>query len=139
MAKKIFKNDKGRIAGYLRILANHMGLRDWTIVVSDKDPDNPDAEACAIVTYGTKYIAIRFDPDWASSSERDFQHACVHELLHAHFAPMQWAIQNAELPLGSTAYHILRASHHDALEVALDAIASEWSATLPLPYHKDEL
>ncbi len=132
----IFHGKHKKIASYLRLLANRMGLRDWTIHVSDEAPVNGDAAASACITYGRKFISIRFDPAWASDSPETFRQTCVHELLHAHLAPLQWAVQNAELPLGAPAYHLLRASHHDALEVAIDAIASEWAETLPLPGEK---
>lgn len=136
MAKKrkpIFDGDDNHIGPYLRELADQMGLRDWTIQVMDGAPDNPQHAACVEIRYGRKWANVWFHPEWAQERPESFRTTCVHELLHCHLKPVQWALNNVETLLGSTAFGILSASHDDAMEVAIDAIASEWSKHLPLP------
>jgi hypothetical protein len=133
----IFDGDRDEAAAYLRTLADHMGLRDWTINLLNEHPGDERYAASVEVRYGRKYANIRLGKGWEHESPESFRVTCVHELLHCHTKPMQWAFENTEVLLGTSVYHVARLAYRDAEEVAVDAIASEWANTLPLPAKSD--
>lgn len=134
----ILNGDRGELGKYVRELADVMGLRDWTITMRD-EPCSEDCAADIQVTYGRKFASIRFDPDWASEKPETLRATCIHELLHCHLKPTEWALNNAQSALGMLAFGVLSGAYEDALEVAIDGIANEWANTLPLPIRQEIL
>ena len=133
----LLNDDRKELEHYIRELADLMGLRDWTLTMRD-DPASEDCAADIQVTYGRKFAAIRFDPAWASESPETLRATCIHELLHCHLKPTEWALNNAQSALGMVAFSVLSGAYEDALEVAIDGIANEWAKTLPLPLREEQ-
>lgn len=128
----IFNGDRDELGKYVREMADLCGLRDWTVRV-DMDPcDEDNAGECRVI-YGRKYGIVRVSHDWAEKPPEELRNTIIHELLHMHCEPMMWAVNNVQVPLGSVAFGILDGSFRDALEVAVDSIATAWAETLPLP------
>lgn len=72
---------------YVRVVADHFGLVDWTIEVSDK-PCDEGTLADTGVTYGQRHAVIRFHEKWQEWSKDDLRSTVVHELLHVHTEPI---------------------------------------------------
>lgn len=134
----ILKGDRDELGKYMRELADLMGLRDWTVNVLDEAPDDDHHAADVEVRYGRRWANVRLASDWASERPESLRATCVHELLHCHLKPTEWALNNAQLPLGTLAFGILEGAYNDALEVAVDAIATSWAETLPLPVKAEQ-
>jgi hypothetical protein len=129
----LLNGDRDQLRTYLRELADLVGLRDWTINVLETPPSNPEHAASIDVRYGRKYVNIDFLPEWASWPAEDLRQTCVHELLHCHINHVRWPINNIQELVGHAIYTPLYESVTDYIEYAVDAIASEWAKTLPLP------
>lgn len=133
----ILNGNRQDLGEYMRVLADLMGLRDWTVNVLPT-PCDTEYAAQVEVRYGRKFANVQFADDWANVSPESLRATCVHELLHCHLKPTEWALNNVQFTLGSLAFGVLEGAYTDALEVAVDAIASEWAKTLPLPVKEDE-
>lgn len=129
----IFDGDRSKLGEYVRSLADVMGLRDWHINLMHDPPDDPEHAACVDVRYGRRVVNVHFHPSWAQNEPETLRSTCVHELLHCHLKPTEWAINNASGALGMVGFTILHGSYMDALEVAIDSMATAWAETLPLP------
>jgi hypothetical protein len=129
----IFDGKRKKIGPYLRYLANEMGLRDWTINISPHPPDDNQHAACIDVRYARKWANISFSTDWAQSTPESFRATCVHELLHCHFRPIHWHINNLGSHISTSTFDVFYGGFRDLEEVAIDAVAEEWARCLPLP------
>ncbi len=129
----IFDGDQDKIGPYIRELADLCGLRDWTINILDDPPANPGHAACVDVRYGRRWVNVSFHPDWAQERPESFRSTCVHELLHCHLKPMEWAVNNVQDHLGVAVFSVFSHAYTDAEEMAIDAIATAWAESLPLP------
>lgn len=118
---------------YLRTLADLMGLKDWEITLSWDYSDDDSAAAMCHTTYGRKTALIRFGVAWWDNDPETQRYYCVHELLHCHTTPMHTALCNAQGRLGADAYEVLKGTHGDALEYAVDGIGVAFAKFLPLP------
>lgn len=136
----IFGGDKQELDKYLRHLADLMGLRDWWLEVVIKPLTSDEADAPSSMplaqidcAFGRKYAKITFVPGWEDGDPGMVRMVAVHELVHAHLSLMGWIANNVHDAIGNTAFHVFRASLHDAEELAVDAIATAWAERLPLP------
>jgi len=114
---------------YVRDIADRVGLKDWKVVV-DKEPPGEGNLGEARTTYGRKVLHIRLAEH---DSAEELRNTVIHELLHAQLEPVSWGINNAQRALGEGAFSVFRASFEDNMELAVDAIATAWSETMPLP------
>lgn len=128
----ILNGDHHELGQYVREIADLCGLRDWTVRVDVATADDNHAGECA-VTYGRKFGTVRLAEDWASEEPDTVRQTVVHELLHMHTEPIFWAVNNAQDVLGTATFTVLEGGVRDALEVAIDGIATAWAETLPLP------
>lgn len=135
----VLNGDRDELGRYVRHVADLCGLRDWHLVIAHKpieqsrdDTDHWDLAYCA-VTYGRKKATIGFAEDWAAWSESDLRMVVTHELVHCHVEPMRWALNNVKSVTGPGIYEVISDAFSDAMELAVDAIATAWAETLPLP------
>lgn len=133
--------DYGKLSSYVRDIANRMGLRDWTIVISEEpvDIDTGDGQivgASCNVVYGRKRAKFQFNPDWAEDRPDDLRHLVVHELMHCHFVPVQWHHNNARAAMSNGEWVQYDSAFHDVMEMHIDAVADAWADVLPLPPEK---
>jgi hypothetical protein len=122
-----------RLGTYARWIANEIELRDWTIVISDDPPSNPDHIACMNCVYGRKRANIHVAADFWTTTPEDQRQAICHELVHIFLKPLEFNLNNVEQPLGTTAFHLLSEAHRDLAEYAVDALADAIAKHLPLP------
>lgn len=125
------------LGGYMRDLADIMGLRDWTISLEHAPPssephDGHKVQGECAVNYGRKSATISICPDWPEDDPEEVRRVVVHELLHCHVEPVQWAFNNAANRLGFEAGSVAREAFTDAFEVAIDGIAVAWAESLPM-------
>lgn len=123
-----------QILGYMRAVADRLGLRDWTITVMRAPLDDDDDAAARIVpTYGRRqakiWLAYVFN-EWDAEEQR---HVIVHELLHLTVEPL-FARLSHTLPkvLGAPIYDLLMASIKLDAEYQNDALADFIAPLFPL-------
>lgn len=116
---------KSRFKHYLRDLADLMGLRDWTVSVHRDPPDDEHQASCHAV-YGRKMAQIQLSENFLESVPDRQRQTLVHELMHAHFGPLNHLMRSELTDPGYRAFML-------SLEYAIDGIAEEWAKRLPLP------
>ena len=116
---------KQAFSGYIRRIADEMGLRDWRICIVD-DPPDPDNLAECDARYGRKVVNLYFSETFLDYEPDRQRQNIVHELLHAHTAHLHHFLCKELNSTAFTAYNL-------ALEYAVDGIAEEWARHLPLP------
>lgn len=121
------------IDGYLRQLADVMGLKDWEIHLQRKRPDNPNHAACIQSIYGRRHANVWVDDAFLDDAPESQRETLTHELLHLHINPIKHALQNARSNLGEHTYGVVEGMMDDATEFAVDGIARVLAAYLPLP------
>ncbi len=117
---------------YIRHLANLLGLRDWTITFQ-AEPVVEDKQGQVQCIYGRKQAMIKLAWDASHQDPEKVRHTVVHELLHCHLDPISRVVENVETNLGEALYGVVRCSHRDAIEWAVDGIADAVAPLLPLP------
>jgi len=117
--------------GYVRLLAYRMGLGDWRITLDKMLPTG---------TPSLKFTSPmgRSEPESncpASSRTcpKGQRQTLVHELVHCHLERVRLSSLNWTGPLGKKATQMAVDEVHDHIEFAVDAIATAWAETLPLP------
>ncbi len=113
-------------AHYAKHLANRMGLKDWTILVSRHPPENANHNADADCRFGRKTIVISLSESFFSSDEDSQRQTICHELLHAHFAPMHQVILGKSGGQGAWYNAFL-----SDWEYGIDGVAVAWAEKLP--------
>lgn len=127
------------VVDYARRLADMLGLKDWTIGLSDLSVDAPTGDelepaiAQIKVTSGQQLARIRVGPGFTTGTPADQRSAIVHELLHCHLWPVEEAIDSIDELVGTSVAHVVEYVHHLAVERAVDAIAVAIAPFFPLP------
>lgn len=130
----LLDGDRERLKDYIRTLADQMGLYDWALRLGDDPPNIEGAAASNYTVYGRQYATIRFDDEWFDYEPDELRTYVVHELVHCHTAKMCWAFDNVKDVLGEgSLYRLANMAFTDAHEMTVDAIATAWAKTLPLP------
>lgn len=138
----LLNGDQHEIGAYVREMADLMGLRDWTVQTDVADNveitnhryvrGNPGASS--LVIHGRRAVTVTLRSDWPEWDASDMRQTIAHELVHAHVVVMVWAFNNVQAVIGSTAlFEMADSAFDDAHELAVDAIATAWAETLPLP------
>ena len=129
----IFDGDRHELGQYMRHMADLMGLRDWYLTLTHKEPLDDDHGAECDVSYGQKCARIAFRDDWPTWDAEEVRRLMVHELIHRHVEPMRWAMNNTKHVVGAATFEVIADGFMDVLEVAVDGMAREWARHLPLP------
>lgn len=120
------------LAAYIRRLADLMELRDWRFKLGD----HPAAEDCGAhieVVAGRRFATVTVPFAWPGFDPTEQRHYACHELLHAHLAPVEFAVQSLQTNLGDHVFGVFAELHKTAIEHAIDAIADALAPYLPLP------
>jgi hypothetical protein len=119
------ESDKGWLAGYLRDLADRMGLKDWTIeVLADLCDDDSHADIRCIE--GRKLAKVRFARDWREQTPETQRHTCCHELIHCHFAAVHLDTLRKLKSVDGETFMM-------HLEYGIDGMADAIAPHMPLP------
>ncbi len=111
---------------YFRMLADVMGLKDWTVEIDDEPPVNQEAYAVARCSEGRKYIIVDLARGFLDADPKTQRMIAVHELLHAHFSHMDFCIEKM-ISQDQNKVHRIN------LELTVDAVAVAWAEMLPMP------
>lgn len=115
---------------FLRYAADKVGLRDWAFNLRwTPYEDNDEAMAAIKVVSGQKRATVWLCKDFADLPEPQQRHALVHELLHCHFEAISEACWGTSRLMGEPAHIVFRDTVQREIELAVDAIASEWATT----------
>jgi hypothetical protein len=121
-----------RIEKYTRWMANEIGLRDWTFIISRTPAD--EGNHAHIFVNSQRYLATIYLAADFFEDDLETQRMCIlHELLHVHFNPTQQAINHLEDLLGKPAYKVAYEHHQRGLEMAIDGLATNIARHFPLP------
>jgi hypothetical protein len=123
-----------KIAKYIAVVANALGLRDWSLRLHDDEPDDKDAQASVATVYGRKIAHVNLGHGFSMLDPEEQRHVIVHELLHVLMDPT-WTLVNQALPgqIGVSAWGVFEAAYRERMEHAVDAIAKALAPALPLP------
>lgn len=139
----ILEGNRDRLGTYVREVADLMGLRDWTFELPPYPPEPTDHEghralASTEVAYGRRVATICIADDWAEWRPSKLRSTVVHELLHCHFAVVQWQTDLIEQHLSRAEWAIYANGARTAMELHVDAVAMAWAETLPAPEESAE-
>lgn len=134
----ILDGDRHELGQYVREVANMCGLRDWMVGIADDPPEDEEANAQVDVPFGRRCAMIRFKPSWAEVDPEELRQTVVHELVHCHLWSLDQRASDLYGTLKGNAYMLYHKAHHEALELAVDAIAQAWAEFLPLPIKSEQ-
>lgn len=113
------------IKRYIRVVADQMNLRDWTIVLAG-EPAGPGRAAEIECVWGRSYATLRLGADWDKFSPASQRSAILHELLECHhFAVRFVAHEGMKRGFGQVFDH--------QIEQAIDSVADAIAPFFPLP------
>jgi hypothetical protein len=121
---------------YTRLMADHMGLRDWTITISVEGTVQDDHAAECLVTYGQKTAEISFREDWVNWPDEQLRWIVCHELIHCHLWVMMEYPESLSDYVGSVAFSIWDHGFQQEMEQAVNGMARPWAELLPLIQRK---
>lgn len=115
---------------YVRVIANMIGLRDWSYSV-DREPPREGAEAEIFCLHGRKLAAIRFAWNFRTKPMRDQKETVVHELLHCHTSGMDYTTEMLKDMLHPDAWKMFQQSFTMQMEHCVEGICIPFAALLP--------
>lgn len=115
------------LATYVRAIADHIGLRDWLLVLKHDVPAEETSLASVIAVEGRRFGAVRVCKEFRELTADEQRQVILHELLHCHLAEAHWYLGNVLPPLLGTAAAPIVEGHRLKIEYAVDAVAQEWA------------
>lgn len=128
----IFDGNRVLLGKYMAYLAEEVGLRDWSISLSDDPCDDVLAGTCQPIR-GRRVACIALNSAWMDADPCDLRETIVHELLHCHTEPITYPLASLRDLVGSVIHDHLETTQSMALEFAVDAIASSFARRLMMP------
>jgi hypothetical protein len=113
------------VLSYVRDLANRLGLRDWTLILTQETPQ-PGRIAEIAPVWGRKHAALRLSGEFFDRDGAAQRHTVVHELLHCQFATAQLYAQRVMVPHSYLALEL-------NFECGIDGVADAIAPLFPLP------
>lgn len=117
---------------YIRLIADMMGLRDWTFEL-DNDPTDANDLAHIEPIFGQRRAIIAVSAGFAGCPPEFQRKAIVHELTHAHQAARTHLVHRA-LPslLGEAGWSAFESAYRLEDELATDSLATGIEPFFPL-------
>jgi hypothetical protein len=115
---------------YFRLVADSLDLRDWHIVLNRQPPSDLELMAQSQIVYGRRSVVMWLSSHFLAQSPQDQRQAVIHELLHAHFYPIQAVVHQAFDDDDERTFCRL---HHLYFEQTVDSVATAVASLLPLP------
>lgn len=123
--------------GYIRQLADLLGLKDWRIEL-DRDPTNREGAGASNYTYyGRKKADITFGPSFLVQSPEDQRYILAHECLHCHFDHIHKGVIAYAESKGDGDESYFAQAHLRDFENIVDTVAVIVAPFLPLPGSAD--
>jgi hypothetical protein len=110
-----------------------MGLRDWSLFIIVENLDRENAAGYCQVTYGRRLATIKIDQATFEGGRAELRQTVVHELIHCHFAAVQWVFNGIGKQLNPNVFGAFQDSFTDRMECTVDDIAEAWARKFPLP------
>ena len=129
----IFDGNRVLLGKYMAYLTDEVGLRDWSIALSDDPCEDELAGTCHPIR-GRRVASIALNSAWMDADPCDLRETIVHELLHCHTEPITYPLASMRDVVGSVLHDHLETTQSMALEFAVDAIASSFARCLMLPH-----
>ena len=133
------KRDRKEFERYIRHIADEVELRDWSIGIIYEQPSSPKRQdgkrwgASSESTPGRKYVGLTFPPDCRGWDRDELRATVVHELIHAHLAPLaEMCREDLHGHIVESAYYLFNDSATRWLEYAVDALADALAKHQPL-------
>jgi hypothetical protein len=123
--------DRKDYQGYVRELADLLRLKDWSFILKEENPTDPEAWASIVCVQGRKLGVLRLSEDVIRQDPEELRRSVVHELLHCHLAAADYVADL--LPQGE------RAAYRNQREYGTDALSDAIAPLLPLPQFADPL
>lgn len=120
-----------RLADYVRVCADLVGLRDWEFQVAHGEPLIEGASCTIDLVPGRRIARLRVAGDLEGE---DLRHGVAHELGHALCANLMDTVrEGARDELGGAAYRVYLGSVDREHERLTDSLAVALGPVLPLP------
>ncbi len=103
-----------------------MGLRDWTVGITDDGPDQDGVRAMIDCRPGRKMAWVSLADAFLDAPADDQRHTLVHELVHCHFEPADTLAHKFTSHDAFEAFRLM-------LEYGVDAMADVLAPIMPLP------
>src|SRR4051794_37550360 len=87
------KRDRKALGRYIRWVADHLELWDWTFRISDETTGEEHVLAEVRPAEGRKLADIIFCADFRDRAREEQRHTVAHELVHCHFAAVQHQVE----------------------------------------------
>lgn len=143
---RLTKQQRTDAGNYARVLADRIGLREWTVhimhaAIDPEGDDNPHAGAnnrtLARVecVYGRRHAYIYLNPDYFEHATRDEQRAIMlHELLHCSWNAAQDVVRiQLKGEMSRATYDAIYEAYVQQSEYAIDNLADNIARLLPYP------
>ncbi len=124
------------LQGYVDGLSRMLGLKDWSVNVSDQAPEDTEATAETCPTEGRKHATISLCSGFASLSPEEVRETLVHELPHLHHAAATDVIRIdlwESRAVSHATYATIFGAMRRQMEYAVDGVARAISGFFPLP------
>lgn len=118
---------------YVRAMADGLALRDWTFILEYDGKELTGETARIVCVYGRRLATITFCEAFWAESRHEQRGTIIHELVHAHLDGMEAVVRDMEQQLGDFVHSMLVDTHHRAVEIATDALATAIAPRFPLP------
>lgn len=117
----------------VRLVADSLGLRDWTIKLDYEPCADENALATVSCTYGRRIATVQFCAEWWERDPHERHHVLVHEMLHVVTDPIRTYLDET-LPvlIGQPAWTAVREAVRQHEEHAVDQLASALSPYVPV-------
>lgn len=119
------------LAGYLRSVADAIGLRDWDLLLKHDPPLDEEVLASVSATYGRRHATVRVCLEFRELTATEQRMAIVHELVHCHHATLGHILNRSLKEALGNAGELLMVAVNAEFEHLVDAIASEWATRMP--------
>jgi hypothetical protein len=118
---------------YVRLIADRIGLRDWSLEVRPEPPNEVSALATCEPVFGRKLAVLRVCDRFRSLTAAEQREIVVHELLHCHLAAAADAVR-LDLPhvVPDHTFQVFWSSYERAVEYAVDGLTAAVAPHLPL-------
>lgn len=113
---------------YIWYLRSELWLVDWTLRLSDENPQDDTAQAMVEPITGRKLAYIYLKKDFCEMSIKEQTHSLVHELIHLHHIPATDIIRlDVAKDLSQSTYDLLWGVFKRQMEYCVDGLADAFS------------
>ncbi len=121
------------LSGYIRDLADAMGLRDWSISLGRYISDTGEYRAQITLHRQKDEAEVELSEAWFGRTPEEQRQTVVHELLHIHTARLCRTLTRFTEQVGGELATYLAKEHDEEEEIVIERLARVLAPYLPLP------